>query len=121
MTELISKQLWTMLIMAASGMCIGILINTFNRLRMSLLKSQKVQKGDSLAAKIFQKAYIMCFFIPECMIYAYLISEFAFLGQNGKITFTAIGSFFAGLLLWLKYFCGTINPGENNEQKRKKT
>ncbi len=105
MTELIGKQLFTIGIMFSAGLCAGIMNDVFKTFE------------EKFSGKI---TYIILELIKYVVI-AYLIGEFNFFGRNGKITFTAIASFFIGLLLWSKYFCGTIAVGENNEQKRQKT
>ncbi len=87
--------------------------------------------GTGLVIDIF-KIFVRRFFdkntiattitgIIASVVVAYLIEEYMYFCQNGKITFIGIVAFFVGLLLWYKYFYDIISVGEFNEQKGKKT
>lgn len=43
-----------------------------------------------------------------CIVIAFLIGDFIFYCQNGKLTFLGMAAFTTGLLLWRKFFCDII-------------
>lgn len=106
MTELMQKQIKIMFFMAVCGLSVGLVIDIF-----------KLFVRQSLAKNKYIKAIIG--FVGTIVV-AYLIGEYSFFCQSGKITFTGMVTFFGGLLLWYKYFYDIISLGEEYEQKRKK-
>lgn len=107
MTELIQKQMKIMFFMFVCGISVGLVVDLFNFFVRELLGKYKYLR--------------VIIDVVGAMIVAYLISEYAYFCQNGKITYIGIVTFFGGLLLWYKYFYDIISIGEKNEQKRKKT
>ncbi len=107
MTELIGKQLSIMIIMCACGLCAGLVLDIFRLFKRRFFKDNTVA---TMGIGIF-----------AAIVLSYLIEEYSYFCQNGKLTFTGGAAFFVGLWLWYKYFYGIISLGENNEQKRKKT
>lgn len=93
--------------MSICGLNIGLVIDIFKLFVRQFLKNNK---------------YIeIIIYLIETLVISYLIQEYSFYCQNGKITFAGVVAFFGGLLLWYKKFYGIISLGEENEQKRKKT
>lgn len=107
MTILIEKQLIVMLCMSICGLGAGMIIDIFK------IFVRRFFDKNTLATIITG--------IMNAMVIAYLVEEYLFFCQNGKITFVSIVAFFIGLLLWYKYFYDIISLGEFDEQKRKKT
>ena len=105
MTELIQRQLITIFFMSICGLNIGLVTDIFKVFVRYLLGNKKY--------------LVVIIYILETIVMAYLIQEYSFFCQNGKITFMGIVAFFIGLLLWYKYFYGIISLGEEHEQKRK--
>lgn len=107
MTILIEKQLTIMFYMCACGLCSGLVIDIFK----------------IFVRRFFDKnttATIITGIIAAVVV-SYLIEEYSFFCQNGKLSVTGAVAFFVGLLLWHKYFCDIISIGEKHEQKREKT
>lgn len=107
MTELIEKQLISMVMMCLCGIGSGLIIDTFRLFENKFFKRNRL-------------ANIICT-LAGAMVISYFIGEYSYYCQNGKLTFTATVAYFTGLLLWYKYFYGIISLGEEDEQKRKKT
>jgi hypothetical protein len=107
MTVLITKQLTIIFYMCACGLCAGLVLDIFK------IFVRRFFDKNTLATIITG--------IIEAIVIAYLIEEYLFFCQNGKVTFVSIVSFFVGLLLWYKYFYDIISLGDENEQKRKET
>ena len=107
MTLLIKKQLFTMLVMCLGGLATGIVINIFSLFKIRFFSKQPKIK------------YIID--MIEVPVIAYLIGEYSYFCQNGKLTVTGLASLFVGLLLWYKYFYDIISLGDKNEQKREET
>ena len=106
MTILIKKQLIVMISMTICGLGTGMILDIFK------IFVRRFFDKNTLATIITG--------IIEAIVIAYLIEEYLFFCQNGKVTFVSIVSFFVGLLLWYKYFYDIISTGEFDEQKRKK-
>ncbi|MBR6528412.1 MAG: hypothetical protein IKT62_00105 [Firmicutes bacterium] len=106
MTVLISKQLTIIFYMCACGLCAGLVLDIFK----------------IFVRRFFDKNTIATIIIGiiAAVVIAYLIEEYSFFCQNGKLSMTGAVSFFVGLWLWCKNFCDIISLGENNEQKREK-
>ena len=107
MTLLIKKQLFTMLIMCLGGLATGIVIYIFSLFKLTFF------------CKLPKVKYIIN--MIEVVVIAYLVGEYSYFCQNGKLTVTGLVSFFVGLLLWYKYFYDIISLGDKNEQKREET
>lgn len=107
MTELIEKQILSMVMVCLCGTGSGLIIDTFRLFKNKFFYKKRLVN-------------IICTFAAAIVI-AYFIGEYSYYCQNGKLTFTAAVAYFTGLLLWYKYFYGIISLGEEDEQKRKKT
>lgn len=106
MSLLIQKQIFIILIMCLCGLVAGLVIDVFRLFeRRFFSKIKFVQIIVGLLGSV---------------VVAYLIGEFSYYCQNGKISVVGGIAFFVGLLLWYKYFCDIISVGEENEQKGKK-
>lgn len=90
MTELIQKQLVVIIVMGYCGLTSGLIMETFRLFNQTFFNENKVAKA---IMKIFCVAVI-----------AFLIGEFSFYCQNGKLTIVGAALFFAGLWLWRKFF-----------------
>lgn len=106
MTLLIKKQLFAMLIMCIGGIATGVVLYVFDN-----FKDRFFSKRPKIATAVD---------LIKAVIIAYLVGEYSYFCQNGKLTATGFVSFFIGLLLWYKYFYDIISLGDNNEQKREK-
>ena len=95
MTELVRSQLNIFFVMSLGGLAAGLVLDVFR------IFSQRRGCGKAVAAVLELTAYISV---------GFLISEFLFFCDNGKVTFEGIASFLSGLLLWKKCFCGILNP-----------
>ena len=106
MTILIKKQLIVMISMTICGLGTGMILDIFK------IFVRRFFDKNTLATIITG--------IIEAIVIAYLIEEYLFFCQNGKITLVSMVAFFIGLLLWYKYFYEIISLGGCDEQKRKK-
>ena len=93
--------------MSVCGLSIGLVLDVFKVFVRHLLGNNKY--------------FRVILYALEAIVLSYLIQEYSFFCQNGKISFTGVMAFFVGLLLWYKYFYDIISLGEFDEQKRKKT
>lgn len=98
MTDLIQSQLKTIFVMGYCGLTAGLIIDVFRLFARRFLKGKKI--GDFMVK-------ILC-----CIVIAFLIGEFSFYCQNGKLSFSGAVVFFAGLWLWRKFFYGIMNPSD---------
>lgn len=94
MTELILEQIRTIIVMSYCGMTSGLIIDVFRLFISRFIEGSYILK---IIIKIF------C-----CIAIAFLIGDFIFYCQNGKITFLGMAAFTIGLLLWRKFFCDII-------------
>lgn len=94
MTELILEQIRTIIVMSYCGMTSGLIIDVFRLFISRFIEGSYILK---IIIKIF------C-----CIVIAFLIGDFIFYCQNGKITFLGMAAFTIGLLLWRKFFCDII-------------
>ena len=93
MTELVRSQLNIFFVMTAGGMAAGLVLyvfRTFARMR---------RLGKVMAAVVEISAWIGT---------GFMLSEFFYYCDNGKVSFEGIASIIAGLLLWKKFFCGIL-------------
>lgn len=107
MTELIQYQLKIIGVMCYCGLAAGLIMDIFRLFIKRFFSHNKIMS-------VIMKA--LC-----CIVIAFLIGDFSFYCQNGKLTFLGTGVFFAGLWLWRKVFYGIIVTGEKDEQKREET
>ena len=94
MTDLIQSQLKTMVIMAYCGMTAGLIIEVFRLFISRFLDKRKITATE---------VKIVC-----CVAIAFLIGDFSFFCENGRITLAGAAAFAAGLWLWRKFFYGII-------------
>ena len=97
MTELIEKQIIVILYMSSCGFCSGIVIDTFRLFQRRFFKENKLSW------------VVIC--VSLSITISFLMEEYLFKCQNGKVTFMSAGAFFVGLWLWYKYFCDIITLG----------
>ncbi len=105
MTELVRSQLLIFSVMGMGGLAAGLIHGVFR-----LFIQVKCIKGwKSWGFELISYAVI-----------GFMVSEFFYYCDNGKITFMGIGSFVAGLWLWKKFFCDILTAigGNNGEEKR---
>lgn len=103
MSELIQSQLKTIAVMMYCGLTAGLVLDVFRLFIRRFCRGRKIM---SKAVKIF------C-----CITIAFLVSDFLFFCENGKITATSAIVFAVGLWLWRKFFYDIIGTGEKDEQK----
>ncbi len=105
MTQLIQAQLLTITIMFCCGVCGGLI----RELYTAAAASVRLKGG---LRGIYEASYFLCL--------GFLFSEFNLFCENGRLSFTGIISFLAGLLLWKRFFCGILNLGDCDEKKENK-
>ena len=106
MTQLVESQLEIMIVMTAGGCAAGMIQSLFIAYRKIVFYS----KIKDIALELL-----------SWIVSAFLLSEFLYVCDNGKITFTALVSSSIGLLLWKKSFCAILTrTGERDgEEKRR--
>ena len=106
MTELVRSQLNIFFVMTAGGIAAGLVLDVFRTFaRMRRL-------GKVMAAVMELAAWIGA---------GFMLSEFFYYCDNGKVSFEGIASIIAGLLLWKKFFCGILETvgGDYGEEKNR--
>ena len=104
MTELIRSQLNIFFVMTLGGMAAGLVLDVFE----AFSQIRCAGKLGAAAAELI--AWITV---------GFLVSEFMFFCDNGKVSFEGIMSFIAGLLLWKKCFCDILRPVGGDYGKEK--
>lgn len=94
MTDLIQSQLKMVVVMAYCGLTAGLITEVFRLFISRFLEGKKI-------LTILTK--IVC-----CAAIAFLIGDFSFFCENGRISLTGAAAFAAGLWLWRKFFYGII-------------
>lgn len=94
MTDLIYEQVETIIVMGYCGMTSGLVADVFRLFIKRFIKQNPILRA---MLKIF------C-----CIIIAFMIGDFIFYCQNGKLTFLGLAAFATGPLLWRKFFCDII-------------
>ena len=107
MSELVRSQLNIFFVMVTGGLAAGLVLEVFR------VFGERRGSGKLVRALLELAAFAAA---------GFLISEFLFYCDNGKVSFEGIASFIAGLLLWKKCFCGILNPigGNYGEEKFKR-
>jgi len=95
MTELVRSQLNIFFVMVLGGLAAGLVLETFRTF------GQRRSCGKVVSALLELAGFVAA---------GFLVSEFLFYCDNGKVSFEGIASFLSGLLLWKKCFCGILNP-----------
>ncbi|MBR5230001.1 MAG: spore cortex biosynthesis protein YabQ [Firmicutes bacterium] len=105
MTELIRSQLLIIMAMTGCGLAGGLV--------QAVFRSFVMARSLPAWAAVFME-------LAGWAVVGFMISEFLYFCDNGKITFVGIISFAAGLLLWKKMFCDilTLTGGEDGKEKR---
>lgn len=108
MTQLVKNQLEIMIVMTAGGCAAGMIQSLFNAYRRVAFSSGI----KDMALELF-----------SWIAGGFLLSEFLYVCDNGKITFTALAASAIGLLLWKKTFCAILTRtgeynGEENRQSK---
>ena len=95
MSELISGQFSTIMVMLCCGIAIGMVDHMFTVFI--------VRFGGG--SRLFKVVVRLCSYV----IIAFIIGEFLMFCQNGKLMFYELISLVAGLSLWRKIFCDKIS------------
>ena len=95
MTELIKEQIITSASMIACGFSAGLVYYILNLFEHRIFEKAKWSEP------------IIC--AISTILISYLIGEYLYFSQNGKVTFYGSILFFVGLWLWYKYFCVIIS------------
>ena len=104
MTELVRHQSEIFLVMGGCGLVMGLVQDVFHR----FAELRKFGKIKAFAMEL-------CYWI----VTGFMISEFFYFCDNGKISFSGIVSFLSGLWLWKNLFCDILTPigGRDGEEK----
>ena len=100
LTDLIKEQGMQCLIMLGAGLAVGI----FYQVCALISRRTRMNKWVRMAAEpVFW------------LIAAVLFSQFLYYCAYGRLSVHTIAAFGAGVLLWIKFFCGIIIP-DNDKQ-----
>lgn len=104
MTEMVRNQSEIFLVMAGCGLAAGLVQSVFR----SFAEIKKLKTFGQAASEL-------CCWI----VIGFMISEFFYYCDNGKITFSGIIWFLSGLLLWKRFFCDILimTGGRNGKEK----
>ena len=100
LTELIREQAFECLIMFGAGAAMGILYQICSFLSGKVRVNRWIRMGAEL---LF------------CLAAAILFSQFLYYCAYGSLSLHTITAFGAGVLLWMKFFCGIIIPDKKEE------
>jgi hypothetical protein len=100
MTDLIESQLKIIGTMVYCGITTGLVVDTFRLFARRFFPKKRIAKAILV---------LVC-----SVVIAFLIGEFGFYCQNGKLTFAGGVCFVAGLLLWKRYFYDIILQDNSN-------
>jgi len=104
MTELVRSQSEIFLVMGGCGLAAGLMKSVICR----FVEIRALGPAGAAAMEVF-------YWVST----GFLVSEFFYYCDNGKITFLGIAAFLSGLWLWKKLFCDILTPigGRGSEEK----
>ena len=107
MTELVRSQLNIFFIMIMGGLTAGLVLDVFRTF-------SHMRRHGKVRGALMEVAGWICV--------GFLISDFFYYCDNGKITFEGIASLIGGLLLWKRVFCDILKQigGNYGEEKNKR-
>ena len=106
MTELVKSQSEIFLVMGGCGLTAGLVHDIF-------YKFMEIRRTGKVASAIMELFY--------WIVTGFLVSEFFYFCDNGKISFSGIASFLLGLWLWKRLFCDILTPIGGNDGNEKGT
>ena len=106
MTELVRSQSEIFLVMGGCGLAAGLVQDVFGRF-------VEIRRCGRFTAGLME---LICWVVT-----GFMVSEFFYFCDNGKISFSGIASFLSGLLLWKRLFCDIIAPIGGRDGKEKGT
>ena len=106
MTELVRSQSEIFLVMTGCGLTAGLVQDVFCRFT-------EIRRTGRVGAAVMELFY--------WVVTGFLVSEFFYFCDNGKVSFSGIASFLLGLWLWKRLFCDILTPIGGRDGKEKGT
>lgn len=106
MTELVRSQSEIFLVMGGCGLAAGLIQDVFGRF-------VEIRRCGRIISAIME--------IMQWIVTGFMVSEFFYFCDDGKISFSGIGSFLLGLWLWKRFFCDILTPIGGRDDKEKGT
>ena len=106
MTDLVRNQSEIFLVMGSCGLAAGLVQDVFR-------KFVEIRRQGNFNAAMMELIY--------WIVTGFMVSEFFYFCDGGKISFLGIASFLWGLWLWKRLFCDILTPIGGRDGKEKRT